>query len=390
MRALLTHIQRRQVLSRNKTLSWLQIRRTVRLTLTITRVGRQTELYKYKAMLPEVGVETHLALPFRCDSYPLHIHFDRQHIRSRLPSSTGSPTDMKHTTLFTVTSLLGAATAQHDYTEDWAPLLKEPTAMSVRNIKGYNVSQEYPGKELDGWKAYVKIRDQLPEESRAGRDMTATLSWIGILPPDEIERTGGSDNETQHIEADDSWNACVSGFAFYSSEDEIDADCGNVLSECMDFVKKTARDGTFCQVHEDMVWDSFSAETGTTPECKFERGVSRYFHNDDSAFLLSNRTVAGMNTTGPWQLESNDPEERCEDCEKLVYFVSVDWTRNGNGTSSRADRKSDQVASSYVCMRADSLKDEDEDGDDEGAASSRGLSLLMVMGFAAAAAAMTV
>ncbi|KAH8172240.1 hypothetical protein LIA77_09008 [Sarocladium implicatum] len=285
---------------------------------------------------------------------------------------------MKQTTFIAGLGLLRAASAAEGDVDDWTPLLKNPNATATRGFKGYNISQAYPGEALDGWEAYIKIRADLPHEGSEGNEYKAIMSWIGVSPPDDIVRTGDSGEDAQQIEADDSWDGCISGFAFYSPKDDIDEDCGNVLSECMDYVKKTAKAGKFCEAARNLDWQR--TENGPANDCNFEEGVSRFFYSDDPSFQLSNRTVGGLNVTAPYDLIGVGDKDLYRRWSELVYFVSVDWTRNGNGTSSRSDGKSDQIESSYVCMRPDTFNG----GDDEGAASTRSFSLLMVVSIAAA------
>lgn len=289
---------------------------------------------------------------------------------------------MQQPILLAVLGLLHATAAEiYPLEDEWPALLRSPRAQATRDIKGYNVSQAYPGEELDGWKAYVKIRDQLPLGGEHVEDYTGLLTWIGITPPKDIERTGGDEDESQYIEADDSWKTCLSGFAFRSSVESVDADCGNVLSDCMEVVKEMAKNGNFCQAADDLHWQRTE---DALVECNFEEGIREWFRPDNSSFKLSNRTVAGMNLWGPWTLVEGDDStwSNYKVMSEMVYFVSADWMRNGNGTGGRSGGGSGQAASSYACMRPDTFSDEE---DRDGAASTSGISLLMVMGFAVAA-----
>ena len=106
------------------------------------------------------------------------------------------------------------------------------------SFKGPDITKPFPGVELDGWRAEIRVVPDVPMPAfdADSRDKVTTVSAVSMSPPDSL--FDGASQDMKPI--DPSWYICqhyfpdVSGGSIGSAADP----CGYLSDRCIDDIKK--------------------------------------------------------------------------------------------------------------------------------------------------------
>lgn len=130
--------------------------------------------------------------------------------------------------------------------EDINEAISSPDAsgeFSIHNPSGFDLSEKWPGTEVEGWKARIEIKASVPVSD----DGYTTLTRISYVPPDSVDIV--TNDSASLIATDHTWLPCSNLWApskLTASPDDVEGSCSGVLpTECTNDILESLREGFF-------------------------------------------------------------------------------------------------------------------------------------------------
>jgi hypothetical protein len=122
-----------------------------------------------------------------------------------------------------------------------------PNFTRVINTPGYNVTEEFPGSQLD-WELSLRLYSDVPGQVDGEDDRYISATRFFWDPPSSVPR--GSDGS---VDADSQFYYCISPLKYDEPEvkdsDEVDPRCNGVVSDaCLQDLQKMTSTQSWCAI----------------------------------------------------------------------------------------------------------------------------------------------
>merc|ERR1711988_453181 len=236
----------------------------------------------------------------------------------------------------------------------------------IPDPSGFDLTEEWPGSEADGWKARIEIKANVP----VSNDGYTTLTRISYVPPDPVDIVT---NDSMTLTAQDtSWLTCSHLWVspkLAASPEEVDGLCSAVLStECTDDILLSLREGFFG--YYDSGWPGPNCPPTLLPDpCRSKLGndtrllATEPGMRDSKDFMMLDRWIYYEE----FDVHAEDDDTLYQEAVERVWMLGTAWgyskySQFANGTDPN-------INATVTCLRAKELSASEKEsgggGDDQ-------------------------